>query len=228
VVIFFLIYGVEVFFKVRGGFTVTKVPAIINARRPRDSKNGHEHQETGHLLIVSQTTQSEAKGRKGNVIEHPLPLQAMQPANRESQMVNASQLHQSRLGLLSQALMMIITTGFLFAETLEEFWKTKVNLTSRNTHDIVFRTIEIGVALWFPCVLWNCIRPEQLWCLNPKKFWSDFLLCVTQRTMPLQIYARGLGMIPNPRQHQDHPMMTMPVVPNAGFATIPTAWIAVP
>ncbi len=29
--------------------------------------------------------------------------------------------------------------------------------------------MEIGVALWFPCVLWNCIRPEQLWCLNPKK-----------------------------------------------------------
>jgi len=28
---------------------------------------------------------------------------------------------------------------------------------------------ELGVALWFPCVLWNCIRPEQLWLLNPKK-----------------------------------------------------------
>ena len=112
----------------------------------------------------------------------------------ENQMVNASQLHQSRLGLLSQALMMIITTGFLFSETLEEFWKTKyeqkkinaiyqlilhwfcfrVNLTSRNTHDIIFRTIEIGVALWFPCVLWNCIRPEQLWCLNPKKILERF------------------------------------------------------
>lgn len=85
------------------------------------------------------------------------------------QLVNTSQLHQSRLGLLSQALMMIITVGFLFSETLEEFWKTKVDLTSRNTHDIIFRIIEIGVALWFPCVLWNCIRPEQLWCLNPKK-----------------------------------------------------------
>jgi len=85
------------------------------------------------------------------------------------QFVNTSQLHQSRLGLLSQALMMIITVGFLFSETLEEFWKTKVDLTSRNTHDIIFRIIEIGVALWFPCVLWNCIRPEQLWCLNPKK-----------------------------------------------------------
>ena len=47
-------------------------------------------------------------------------------------------------------------------------------MTSRNTHDIVFRTIEIGVALWFPCVLWNCIRPEQLWCLNPKKILERF------------------------------------------------------
>jgi len=65
--------------------------------------------------------------------------------------------------------MMIMTVGFMFSETLEQFWKTKVDLTSRNTHDIIFRTIEIGVALWFPCVLWNCIRPEQLWCLNPKK-----------------------------------------------------------
>ena len=46
---------------------------------------------------------------------------------------------------------------------------SRVDLTSRNTHDIIFRIIEIGVALWFPCVLWNCIRPEQLWCLNPKK-----------------------------------------------------------
>ena len=41
------------------------------------------------------------------------------------QLINTSQLHQSRLGLLSQALMMIITVGFLFSETLEEFWKTK-------------------------------------------------------------------------------------------------------
>ena len=45
----------------------------------------------------------------------------------------------------------------------------RVDLSSRNTHDVIFRTVEIGVALWFPCVLWNCIRPEQLWCLNPKK-----------------------------------------------------------
>ena len=50
---------------------------------------------------------------------------ASQPTLSETQLVNSSQLHQSRLGLLSQALMMIIATGFLFSETLEEFWKTK-------------------------------------------------------------------------------------------------------
>ena len=39
--------------------------------------------------------------------------------------VNTSQLHQSRVGLLSQAVMMMITVGFMFSETLEQFWKTK-------------------------------------------------------------------------------------------------------
>jgi hypothetical protein len=34
--------------------------------------------------------------------------------------------------------------------------------------------MEIGIALWFPCVLWNCIRPEQLWILNPKKLITTF------------------------------------------------------
>lgn len=161
VVIFFLVYGVEVFFKVRGGFTVAKVPAIITTRRQEDRKKGtDDHQETGHLLSTNNAS-------KAN-------LHASGSMSAENQAVNSSQLHQSRLGLLSQALMLMITTGFLFAETLEEFWKTKVNLTSRNTHDIVFRTIEIGVALWFPCVLWNCIRPEQLWCLNPKKILERF------------------------------------------------------
>jgi len=40
---------------------------------------------------------------------------------------------------------------------------------SRNCHDVMFRLVELGVALWFPCVLWNCVSPEQLWILNPKK-----------------------------------------------------------
>ncbi|KAF4521572.1 hypothetical protein B566_EDAN001292 [Ephemera danica] len=117
VVIFFLIYGVEVFFKsacfvlqLRGGFT-------------------------------------EGLPRK----------------------VDTSQLHQSRVGLVSQAIMLFIVVGFLCSETLSEFWKQKVPVVSRNWHDIVFHVVEIGAVLWFPCVLWNCMSPEQLWILNPKK-----------------------------------------------------------
>lgn len=83
--------------------------------------------------------------------------------------VNVSQLHQSRIGLLSQALMLILIVGFLFSETLSEFWKTKVPVNSRNWHDVVFRVIEIGVAVWFPAVLWNCMQPSELWILNPRK-----------------------------------------------------------
>lgn len=29
--------------------------------------------------------------------------------------------------------------------------------------------MEVGVALWFPCCLWNSMAPEQLWLLNPRK-----------------------------------------------------------
>lgn len=56
-----------------------------------------------------------------------------EPLNTEmlKAQINNSQLHQSRVGLLSQALMLTIIVGFLFSETLSEFWKTKVsNLTS--------------------------------------------------------------------------------------------------
>jgi len=183
VVIFFLIYGVEVFFKVRGGFTVTKVPAILARRKDlkkvkQKSIDDNQESGTGQWLLVNPTSlESKVEEKKTPVEPVQSSSKAQSPVTNsddENQDVNPSQLHQSRLGLVSQSLMMLITTGFLFAETLEEFWKTKVNLTSRNTHDIVFRTIEIGVALWFPCVLWNCIRPEQLWCLNPKKILERF------------------------------------------------------
>lgn len=107
---FFLFYGVEVFFKVRGGF-------IHNPSAP----------------------------------------------------TNSSQLHQSRFGLLSQAFLLIITVGFIVSDVLGSCWKDKVPVFSRNFHHVLFRVVEMGVALWFPCVLWNCVRPEQLWILNPRK-----------------------------------------------------------
>ncbi|XP_011296725.1 uncharacterized protein [Fopius arisanus] len=148
VVIPFLIYGVEVFFKLRGGSVNEQHVASIatNIRIPEKIQN--EDPVTAKLFDSVPSTST-------------VPV--------DLQQVDTSLLHQSRFGLLSQASMLFIIVGFLFSETLSEKWKTKVPLYSRNWHDIVFRLIEVGVALWFPCVLWNCMSPEQLWILNPKR-----------------------------------------------------------
>lgn len=122
VVIFFLFYGVEVYFKIRGGFT---------HGTPRNTDN--------------------------------------------------AQLHQSRFGLIFQATMLLITIGFLFSEMFGQLWKNKVAVLGRNYHDVLFRVVELGVALWFPCVLWNCISPEQLWILNPQKIFKRLDLERTQQ-----------------------------------------------
>ncbi|ODN05284.1 E3 ubiquitin-protein ligase MIR1 [Orchesella cincta] len=89
--------------------------------------------------------------------------------NDSKQPVDISQLNQSRLGLISQASMLLVTVVFILSDILGEFWKSKVPVEGRNYHDIIFRAVEVGVALWFPCCLWNVNRPDQLWILNPKK-----------------------------------------------------------
>lgn len=105
----------------------------------------------------------------GGVESEPLKNDNLRPQ------INISQLLQSRIGLLSQALMLILIVGFLFSETLSEFWKTKVPVNSRNWHDVLFRVIEIGVAFWFPAVLWNCMQPSELWILNPRKLLARYV-----------------------------------------------------
>ncbi|KAG5685011.1 hypothetical protein PVAND_014214 [Polypedilum vanderplanki] len=119
VVVFFLIYGVEVFFKIRGGFVYD---AAITHTRGGENVN-----------------------------------------------VNASQVHQSRFGLLSQALMLMVIVGFLTSEMLGDFWKQKVPVHSRNWYDVMFRMVEVGVVIWFLACLWNSFSPESLWLLNPRK-----------------------------------------------------------
>lgn len=126
VLIFFLIYGVEVFFKIRGQF----------------------------IYDCGQSTQI------------------------DSQKINLVQVQHARVGLLSQAIMMSVTVVFLASESFADFWKTKVPVHSRNWHDIVFRAVEVGFALWFPLSLWNSMAPEQLWVLNPRRL-------LTRRAEPL-------------------------------------------
>lgn len=150
VVIFFLIYGVEVFFKVRGGFLFEDQVTSIATKKhlPGEAAGTEEEVVTAKLFESTPTT-----GETLNLKTH----------------VNTSQLHQSRFGLVFQAFMLLIVGGFLFSEMLSDIWKTKVPVYSRNWHDVVFRVIELAVALWFPCVLWNCTSPERLWILNPKR-----------------------------------------------------------
>ncbi|XP_076455229.1 uncharacterized protein LOC143289895 isoform X2 [Babylonia areolata] len=114
VVVFFLIYGVEVYFKVHGAFRVS---------------------ESG---------------------------------------LDTWQLHMSRLGLVAQAALQLITALFLVSDVAFHVWKHKLPVLSQNFYDIGFRIVEFGVALWFPCVLWNCGRPEELWVLNPKRIFRSF------------------------------------------------------
>lgn len=53
------------------------------------------------------------------------PVPSTSKSLQVQQQINLSQLHQSRVGLLSQAFMLFIVVGFLCSETLSEFWKTK-------------------------------------------------------------------------------------------------------
>ncbi|XP_014669910.1 PREDICTED: uncharacterized protein LOC106810939 [Priapulus caudatus] len=83
--------------------------------------------------------------------------------------VNTTQLHMSRLGLVVQAGLQVFTIMFLVWDIMGDKWKQRLKIRERNCYDVLFRVAELGVALWFPCCLWNWSSPEQLWILNPKK-----------------------------------------------------------
>ena len=52
-------------------------------------------------------------------------------------------------------LLKLATTLFLLIDVTGGSWKDKVAVGGRNIVEITFRILELGVALWFPCVLWN-------------------------------------------------------------------------
>lgn len=77
---------------------------ILNKRMVSDLKVSAEEQVTAKLFdAVPSTSQS----------------------SQVQEQINISQLHQSRVGLLSQAIMLFFIVGFLCSETLSEFWKAK-------------------------------------------------------------------------------------------------------
>ncbi|XP_061163717.1 uncharacterized protein LOC133172899 [Saccostrea echinata] len=87
--------------------------------------------------------------------------------NSRTGSVDTWQLHASRLGLIAQAILQLVTALFIIADVKGDIWKNHLPIISQNFYDIGFRIVEFGVVLWFPCVLWNCKSPENLWVLNP-------------------------------------------------------------
>ncbi|XP_042236887.1 uncharacterized protein LOC121876061 isoform X2 [Homarus americanus] len=204
VVVFFLIYGVEVYFKVRGGFVNDTIivgnvhsrtppqdqhlPPLLGSAADPDSPASPSSSSLPPSTPYDPPTSPSPKKVTSKSTSTPIRSSGEQEQDPSTQRlvpeqmageftaiapphrgIDQSQLHQSRFGLVFQACMLMITVCFLFSDVLGGFWKNRVPLMSRNAYDIIFRVVELGVALWFPCVLWNCMSPEQLWILNPKK-----------------------------------------------------------
>ncbi|RXG68668.1 hypothetical protein Avbf_00876, partial [Armadillidium vulgare] len=147
---------------VRGGFVSdTIIVGNVQSRSPPNSQSSSGVDET---LLSHHNSVSSSSSSSSTVILN-VDISVLIPQRG----IDQSQLQQSRFGLVFQACMLMITVCFLCSDVLGGFWKNKVPLISRNAYDIIFRVVELAVALWFPCVLWNCISPEQLWILNPKK-----------------------------------------------------------
>ncbi|XP_048245675.1 uncharacterized protein LOC124144834 isoform X2 [Haliotis rufescens] len=79
------------------------------------------------------------------------------------------QVAMSRLGLLSQAFLQFLMGIFLVTDVITDHWKNVMTILELNYYDLVFRVVEFGVVIWFPCVLWNYRKPETLWVLNPRR-----------------------------------------------------------
>ncbi|XP_031632327.1 uncharacterized protein LOC116346426 isoform X2 [Contarinia nasturtii] len=98
VLIFFLIYGVEVFFKIRGEFL--------------------------YDCNVYQANRTLKSSRKQNAKD-----------------INMVQVSHARFGLLSQAGIMVIIVVFLASDSFGNFWKSKVDITTRNWHHFRYETL---------------------------------------------------------------------------------------
>ncbi|XP_038063823.1 uncharacterized protein LOC119734397 isoform X2 [Patiria miniata] len=169
-VIFFLAYGVEVFFKIKGAFTV--------------NYHSTNQQPTSAIGQNSLKASGQSTDQSPDLTVHV-----------SSQSVDVSIMHQSRIGLLFQGLLQIVMVLFLMLNVTEPQWRESLPVLKRNVHDVLFRIVEVGLALWFPCVLWKSRSPESLWMLNPTRLFrqtrdeeksqggkkeEDWLLCRTR------------------------------------------------
>jgi len=97
-----------------------------------------------------------------------LDSSAAQSTSNQSEFVNSKEIFKSRLALIFQALLTLLTIFCIIFDAAGNLWKDKVNSRTRSIHELMYRIAEVGTVLWFPCVLWNTSCPEKLWFLNPR------------------------------------------------------------
>lgn len=115
----------EVFIKVRGGFLVDALS--IKKRRFNRRKKPNEIIYLNNLTSTASTSTSSEKTQKpSHQVYNEIILEPSSNQNNDIYgKINISQLHQSRIGLISMAFMLMIIVGFLCSETLSELWKKK-------------------------------------------------------------------------------------------------------
>ncbi|UYV70304.1 hypothetical protein LAZ67_7002475 [Cordylochernes scorpioides] len=110
------------------------------------------------------------------------------------------QVQQSRLGLVSLTVLLGGTAGLLL---VKGHLHNPPSLIAMPTSWRI-RVAELAVAIWFPCALWNCACPAQLWLLNPRRLWR-----------PLTAAPTGHG--------EGKALVAPPAGRNAGSVMIPSA-----
>lgn len=118
------------FFQLRGGFlNAEEVTTIAASSRTPAS----EREDTGPASTKLFEGGPSSRSQERQLI-----------SSLQQKKVDTSQLHQSRVGLLSQALMLSIIVGFLFSETLSEFWKKKlVNILLKYFVTLIFWCVQL-------------------------------------------------------------------------------------
>ncbi|XP_065845375.1 uncharacterized protein [Oscarella lobularis] len=83
--------------------------------------------------------------------------------------INNQQLCMSTLGIVIQATFQFLLVLLLVFNLLGSHSHIKWSLLGINIGLVSSRIFELGINVWFACVLWNYQRPEDLWILNPRR-----------------------------------------------------------
>ena len=146
--VLFLIVGIEMFCKIRGEFAMN----TKNETKEKIDVVQAAHSRVGLFFQVSRLSFTRLKAKLCGKISVTYLY------------ANGQQI----LILLFQCGLTVLLVVFILADV---FGGSDViqDIFYRDAFEVTFRLMELGVVLWFPCILWNSTNPEELWALNPRK-----------------------------------------------------------